>query len=105
MSSLETFPKFTVFPSFKIKKTQKIRTISFLIEASKDCLVKLLIKNGEEEVAFLELELEKETKKTINLMDIHIEFREGEKLVFSIENPTELVEMSTRIDTLLFLGE
>lgn len=90
---------------FTVKRTQKIKSLAFIMQASEDCLVKLLVRNNEVEVKQLEINLKKEQKYTVEILNIDLQLEEGKSLIFSIENPLELIEISTRIDSFILIGE
>lgn len=90
---------------FLSKRTQKIKSLAFIMQANEDCLIKLLVTNNEVEVKQLEINLKKEQKYTVEILNIDLQLEEGKSLIFSIENPLELIEISTRIDSFILIGE
>lgn len=91
--------------SFKSKRPKKITSVAFVMKATEDCLVKMSVKHGEVEIRQIEINLKQYTKKIVDILELEIELQEGENLIFSVENPLELVEVYIRFDSFLMIGE
>jgi len=58
--------------TFIAKRTQKIKSLAFIMQASEDCLIKLLVTNNEGEIKQLEINLMKEQKYTVEILNIDL---------------------------------
>lgn len=97
-----TYKKFDFICS---SNTITITDIAFIMEAGATVEVEMLVTYNDTEVENLNLKLNQGETFTVEILDVSLKLQEGAKLTISIENPLELGEVCTRIDSFILIGE